>query len=177
MNKAKYKQKQIHITIMKKTLLFGAAVCAVFAMSSCKSNEKAYKKAFEKAQPKTEVQTPVATTPVQTVTPVQNTTVQAAPAVDYSNVSVRTEAVDLVSGAPLKAYSVVVGSFALQSNATDLAAKLSSKGYSPRIVKANTTNGIMYRLVATSYDTKAEAAQSRASLLGQYVGAWLLYQK
>ena len=32
-------------------------------------------------------------------------------------------------------------------------------------------------MVATSYDTKSEAAQSRAALEGQYPGAWLLYQK
>lgn len=155
----------------------GAAVCAVFAMSSCKSKESAYKKAYEKAKAQTEVQAPVATTPVQapvTTTPVQTTT---TPAVDYSNVAVRTENVSLVSGAPLKAYSVVVGSFGVQSNATGLSSTLASKGYSPRVVKASTTNGTMFRVVATSYDTKAEAGQSRAALEGQYPGAWLLYQK
>lgn len=162
---------------MKKTLFMCAAVCAVFAMTSCKSKDSVYKKAYEKSQAQSAAQAPVATTPVQTVTPVQTTPVQTTPAVDYSNVSVRTEAVDLVSGAPLKAYSVVVGSFGVQANATGLATVLSGKGYSPRVVKASTSQGTMYRVVASSYDTKAEAAQSRASLQGQYDGAWLLYQK
>ena len=35
---------------MKKTLLMGATLCMVLAMTSCKSKESAYKKAFEKAQ-------------------------------------------------------------------------------------------------------------------------------
>ena len=99
------------------------------------------------------------------------------PATDYSNVSVRTENVQLVSGAPLKAYSVVVGSFGVQANATRLSSTLAGKGYTPRVVKAATAQGAMFRVVATSFDTKGEAAQSRATLEGQYPGAWLLYQK
>ncbi len=155
----------------------GAALCAVFAMTSCKSKESAYKKAYEKAKAQTEVQTPVATTPVQPATPVKTTPVQTTPTVDYSNVAVRTENVSLVSGAPLKAYSVVVGSFGVQSNATGLSSTLSNAGHSPRVVKASTTKGTMYRVVADSFDSKAEAAQSRSSLIGKYPGTWLLYQK
>lgn len=162
---------------MKKTLLMGTALCMVLAMTSCKSKESAYKKAFEKAQA-TQTTTP-ATTPTQTTTnvtvaPVTTTT---KPATDYSNVSVRTENVQLVSGAPLKAYSVVVGSFGVKANASRLSSTLAGKGYSPRVVQAATSQGAMYRVVATSYDTKSEAAQSRATLEGQYPGAWLLYQK
>ena len=163
---------------MKKTSLVGAAVCAAFAMTSCKSKESAYKKAYEKAKAQTEVQTPVATTPVQPTTPVQTTPVQTTtPAVDYSNVSVRTENVSLVSGAPLKSYSVVVGSFSSQANATGLSSTLSNAGYSPRVVKATVNGATWYRVIATSYDTKAEAAQSRNSLKSSYADAWLLYQK
>ena len=94
---------------MKKILLMGTALCMVFAMSSCKSKESAYKKAYEKAKAQQEVTTtttqqtnPVAVTPVTTTT--------TTPATDYSNVSVRSENVSLVSGPALKAYSVVVGS-------------------------------------------------------------------
>ena len=83
----------------------------------------------------------------------------------------------MVSGAPLKAYSVVVGSFGVKSNATGLSNTLAGKGYTPRVVQASTTQGPMYRVVATSFDTKGEAAQSRAVLEAQYPGAWLLYQK
>ena len=156
---------------MKKTLLMGAAICAVFAMTSCKSKESAYKKAYEKAkaQQETVVTTPVATQPTAPVT--------TTPAADYSNVTVRTESVSLVSGAPLKAYSVVVGSFSVQSNANALSNTLAGKGYAPRVVKAAVNGADWFRVIATSYDTKAEAAQSRAALQSQYKDAWLLYQK
>lgn len=163
---------------MKKILLMGTALCMVFAMSSCKSKESAYKKAYEKAKAQQEVTT-TTTTPQQT-TPVAvapTTTTTTTPQADYSNVSVRTENVTLVSGPALKAYSVVVGSFGVKSNASGLANTLAGKGYTPRVVQATTTNGTMYRVVATSYDTKGEAASSRAALEGQYPGAWLLYQK
>ncbi len=160
---------------MKKILLMGTALCMVFAMSSCKSKESAYKKAYEKAKAQQEVATTTQQTNPVAVTPVTTTT--TTPATDYSNVSVRSENVSLVSGPALKAYSVVVGSFGVKSNATGLASTLANKGYTPRVVQASTTNGTMYRVVATSYDTKGEAAQSRNGLEGQYPGAWLLYQK
>ena len=131
--------KFIVIKSMKKTLLMGAAICAVFAMTSCKSKESAYKKAYEKA--KAQQENVVTTTPVttQTATPVAVTPaapVTTTPAADYSNVAVRTESVSLVNGAPLKAYSVVVGSFSVQSNASALSNVLAGKGYTPRVVKA-----------------------------------------
>ena len=164
---------------MKKILIFGAAVCAVFAMSSCHSKESAYKKAYEKAQAQ---QTQVAATTATTVQPTQpvtqvTTVTPTTPVNDYSNVSVRTENFSLVSGAPLKAYSVVIGSFGVKANATRLSETLAAKGYTPRVLQAATSNGTMYRVVATSYNTKGEAAQSRANLESQYPGAWLLYQK
>ena len=164
---------------MKKILIFGAAVCAVFSMSSCHSKESAYKKAYEKAQAQ---QTQVAATTATTVQPTQpvtqvTTVTPTTPVNDYSNVSVRTENFSLVSGAPLKAYSVVIGSFGVKANATRLSETLAAKGYTPRVLQASTTNGTMYRVVATSYDSKADAAQSRNNLEAQYPGAWLLYQK
>ena len=165
---------------MKKTLLMGAAICAVFAMTSCKSKESAYKKAYEKAKAQQETvvnTTPVTTQPTTPVAVTPTAPVTTTPAADYSNVKVRTENVSLVNGAPLKAYSVVVGSFSVQSNANALSTTLAGKGYAPRVVKAVVNGADWYRVIATSYDTKGEAAQSRAALEGQYPGAWLLYQK
>ena len=162
---------------MKKTLLMIAAVFAVFTLASCHSKESAYKKAYEKAQAQQIQTTP--TTPVvqQTPTTTVTTVTPSAPANDYSNVSVRTENVSLVSGAALKAYSVVVGSFGVKGNAETLSKTLSGKGYNPRVVQAVVNGSNWYRVIATSYDTKGEAAQSRAALEGQFPGAWLLYQK
>lgn len=164
---------------MKKIFVLCAAITMVFAMSSCKSKESAYKKAYEKAQAAQQVNTtPAATT--TTVTPATTTTTPATtvtPVQDYSNVTVRTEVVDLVSGNPLKAYSVVVASMSVPANATALYNKLTNAGYQARVVKAQVNGSDWYRVVASSFDTKAEAAASRAQLEGQYQGAWLLYKK
>jgi len=157
---------------MKKIILMGTALCMVFAMSSCKSKESAYKKAYEKAKAQQEVAASTATTVQQTTAPV--TVAPAAAQTDYSNVSVRNEAVTLVSGPALKAYSVVVGSFGVKANAMNLA---NSLGSNARVAQASTSKGTMFRVIASSFDSKAEAAQSRNSLEGKYPGAWLLYQK
>lgn len=162
----------------------GAALCMVFAMTSCKSKESAYKKAYDKAQAAqynnattvtTTPATTVTTTPVTTTTPTTTTT-PVTPVQD-TNVPVRTEEVTLVSGQPLKAYSVVVSSFSVPANATALYNKLTQAGYAARVVKAPVNGTEMYRVVASSFDTKADAVASRSSLEGQYQGAWLLYKK
>ena len=166
---------------MKKILYVCAAVCAMFMMSSCKSKESAYKKAYEKAKAQqTQTVTPAATTttPVQqvttqTVTPVVTTT----PVTDYSNVVVRDESVSFVEGSPLKQFGVVVASVTIKSNGVALMQKLAGQGYNSCVAQAQVNGQTFYRIVACSFDTKAEAAQKRDQLEGQYPGAWLLYKK
>jgi cell division protein FtsN len=162
---------------MKKIFLMGFALVAAFAMSSCKSGESAYKKAYEKAQAQQNAGTTV--TPVNnaaeqnnqvSVTPVQTVT----PVTDYSNVTVRTEDVTVVNGSGLKAYSVVVGSFGVQANATALQKKLSGQGYQAQVVKSPSN---MYRVILSTHNDKVSAAQSRDKVRGTYPDAWLLYQK
>ncbi len=102
---------------------------------------------------------------------------QTQPVQDYSNVSVRNEAVTLVEGAGLRDYSVVVGSFGMLSNAKGLQATLVNKGYSAQIAQANVNGKPFYRVIATTHPTKAEAAQSRVRLTQDYPDAWLLYKK
>ena len=159
------------------------SLLVAFAMTSCKSNESAYKKAYEKAMTgnntqavvTTQQQTPVQVTPVTPAT--TTTTTQSVPSVDYSNVSVRTESVTLVNGSGLRAFSVVVGSFGLMSNAQTLQTTLAQQGFAAQIVSALVNGMTYYRVVASTHDTKDQAAQSRASLLGRFPDAWLLYQK
>ena len=165
---------------MKKILLMGAAVCAVFMMSSCKSKESAYKKAYEKAkaqQTETVTTTTTTTTPVQQVTTQTVTPVTTTPVGDYSNVAVRNESVAFVEGSPLKQYGVVVASVTIKSNGVALMQKLAGQGYNSCVAQAQVNGQTFYRVVACSYDTKADAAQKRAQLEGQYPGAWLLYKK
>ena len=161
---------------MKKILLLGAAVCAVFVMSSCKSKESAYKKAYEKA--KAQQTGTTTTTPVQQVTTQTTVTpVTTTPVTDYSNVSVRGENVSFVEGSPLRQYGVVVASVTIKSNGVALMQKLANQGYNSCVAQAQVNGQTFYRVVACSFDTKPEAAQKRDQLEGQYPGAWLLYKK
>ena len=162
---------------MKKTILFGTAAIIALAMSSCKSGESAYKKAYEKSQAQEAAVKPVETTAPVAVTPVETTTTTETTATatpDYSNVSVRTEDVSLVSGSGLKAYSVVVGSFGIETNAVNLQNKLKEQGYDAQVAKS-TEN--MYRVIISTHNEKAAAAQMRDKVISQYQGAWLLYKK
>jgi len=164
---------------MKKILLMGAAVCAVFMMSSCKSKESAYKKAYEKAkaqQTQTAVPT-TTTTPVQQVTTQTVTPVATTPVADYSNVTAKSENVSFVEGSPLRQYGVVVASVTIKSNGVALMQKLANQGYNSCLAQAQVNGQTFYRVVACSFDSKSEAAQRRSQLEGQYPGAWLLYKK
>ena len=156
---------------MKKSMVLCAGVCVALAFTSCKSQESAYKKMYDKApaeQPAQEV-TPVVAPIVEK--PATETTV-----VDNSdNVAVRTEDFTLISGSGLSNFSVVVGSFSVKANAEGLQRQLKAAGKNAQIVFNSERN--LYRVVATTFATKSEAAQSRDQLVGQYPGAWLLYKK
>lgn len=123
--------------------------------------------------------TTVATTPATTttVTTTPTTTVPVQQKVDYSNVTVRTEKAEVVSGSALKEYSVVVGSFSVKANAEGLKSKLANAGYSSRVIRTQVNGADWYRVVAASFSTKDEAAAFRASQQANYPDAWLLYAK
>lgn len=167
---------------MKKTLFLALSLCAAFVLTSCKSQESAYKKAYEKAQAEAANQVETDKTVVavdENKEAVAVTPIQPAEPAEEENVAVRTISggMEVISGNPLKAYSVVVGSFTVQANAEGLKNKLTQAGYDARVIKTNETiNGHTgwYRVAASSYDSKSSAAQSRRELLSQYKGAWLL---
>ena len=166
---------------MKKYTVLCAGLCLALAFTSCKSSESAYKKAYEKAK-----QYDTATSQQQTAaqpaveTPAVVAPVQTKPATDTrvydnaDNVAVRKESVSLVSGSGLKAFSVVVGSFGLVSNAEGLQQRLRDQGYDAQIVKNEDRN--MYRVIASTFDNKVDAARSRDQFRSQeaYKDAWLL---
>ena len=164
---------------MKKYIVLCAGFCFALGMTSCGTKESAYKKAYEKAkqydtQTAQQAAQPAYEEPA-VVAPVQTTAANEARKVDnYDNVSVRQEKVAVVSGNGLKAYSVVVGSFGLQSNAEGLQQRLKSAGYDAQIVKNQDRN--MFRVVAATFDNKADAARSRDQFREQeaYKDAWLL---
>lgn len=179
---------------MKNYLVLGLAVCSAIALTSCKSRESAYRQAYEKAKAQEQANptdetttvrvtttTPPATTDQQTVSVTPVTSVSSSKATtDNSDVRTIQGGVTLIGGDPLKAYSVVVGSFVTQANAEDLMKRLSQKGYSSRVVKTNETinnHTGWFRVIASSFDDKASAAQSRTELSATYPGSWLLYNK
>lgn len=165
---------------MKKLSFMCAGLFLLLTLSGCHSSESAYKKAYEKAKAQeaaqaTTTEEPQTTAPV--VTPLETTTPSQTTVTDnYDNVPVRNENVTVVSGAGLKGYSVVVGSFSLKANAEGLQNTLKGAGYSAQIVFNPSNN--MYRVVATTFSDKASAVQSRNQFkAGKYPDAWLLYNK
>ena len=166
---------------MKKYTLICAAMCAAMVFTSCKSSESAYKQAYLKAKQQEEQQqqqqAPVAQE-TTVVTPMVERPVNNTQVVDNAdNIAVRQEQVTVVSGGGLKNFSVVVGSFSLKANAEGLQQTLRSEGYDAQIVMNNNVTPAMYRVVATTFDSKVDAAASRNGLQNKYPGAWLLYAK
>lgn len=121
--------------------------------------------------------TPVNTeSDVPVVTPLVEKNVNQTQVTDNSdNVTVRQEAVSVINGSGLRNFSVVVGSFSLPANAQGLQNQLKAAGYDAQIVKNMERN--LYRVVASTHDTKADAVRSRDQFRSKYPDAWLLYNK
>ena len=163
---------------MKKSMILCAGLCAVFAFSRCRSSkESAYKKAYEKAKAQEQTMSPEdmqGAAPI--VSPVEESpATQTTEAESVENATVRQESVTVVSGAGLSDYSVVVGSFSLRSNAEGLYNKLKSEGQDAQLA-FNAERG-MYRVVAATFASKADAVASRNQFRSTYPDAWLLYKK
>ena len=165
---------------MKHYFLLGLTLCAAMVFTGCKSKDSAYREAYERAkaqehQATTDVTNQQSTTVVTPAQPQQTTTT-----VDHSDVRTIPGGITVVAGANLKAYSVVVGSFVNQTNAVGLMNTLNGRGYNATVVKTNETikgQTGWFRVIASSFDYKDQAAQSRDELKASYPGAWLLYNK
>ena len=67
-----------------------------------------------------------------------------------------------------------------QTNAVGLMNTLNGRGYNATVVKTNETikgQTGWFRVIASSFDYKDQAAQSRHELKASYPAAWLLYNK
>ena len=162
---------------MKKSVVLCAGLCAALALTGCKSSESAYKKAYLKAQAQQEnQQAEVAQTETPVVAPIVEKPVAQTTVVDNTdNAPVRSENVTLVSGAGLKAYSVIVGSFSLKANAEGLQSTLKQAGYDAQIVYNPSNN--FYRVVSATFNLKSDAVSSRDQFRAKYPDAWLLFKK
>lgn len=167
---------------MKKLAVLLMSICAVFALSSCKSSESAYKKAYEKAkQQELAQQQPEEVVPVEVV-PVEKPTqvVPVQQAQEQAN-NIRHEKVTVVSeNGELKAYGVVCGSFGLKENAERLKSFLDAEGYHALVVFNSERS--MYRVVVASFDDRYSAENARDQFKAKYPsrkdfqGSWLLYR-
>jgi cell division protein FtsN len=153
---------------MKKILLFGAAICCVFVLGSCKSKSSAYKTAYEQAKSNDNAW--------QNEEEEDDSEVLTTEELSYE--SVKQEKVKPASGedaAGLKRYSVVIGSFKNRVNAYSLKERMIEEGY--RSVVAENDFG-MLRVIVASFDSKADATRSRDALKSKYApnfhDAWIL---
>lgn len=160
---------------MKKNIIVCAALGVALALTGCKSSESAYKKVYEKAKAQEESEAEdVEETEVTIVAPVEERPADDVQIVDNTdNVQVRQENVSLVDGSGLRNFSVVVGSYSLRANADGEQQRLKDQGYDAQLVRNESAN--TFRVVASTFDTKAEAIQSRNELRAKYPDAWLLY--
>lgn len=163
---------------MKKYMVLCAGLCVAVAFTSCKSSESAYRKMYEKAQAQDRQAgaTEQNTEEIAVVAPVVEKPATETVVVDNAdNVPVRSESLSVVNGAGLKSFGVVVGSFSVKANAEGLQSLLKSRGYDAQV--AFNSSNQMYRVVASTFDSKTDAVRSRNELRAQYPDAWLLYNK
>ncbi len=161
---------------MKKNLFILFVLCATLMFTGCKSKESAYKLAYEKAKAAEATADDEELVEIPEVTPMVEVPVPETVVIsDEDDETFRTEELSIVDGDHLRMYSVVVGSFTLKANAEGLEGDLRAAGYDARL--AYNAERDMYRVVATSFDTRAEAINSRDALRGRFPDAWLLYQK
>jgi cell division protein FtsN len=154
---------------MKKILLFGAAICCVFMLNSCKSKSSAYKAAYEQAK----------STDNYWKDDDDRTEVLTSEEISYE--SVRQEKLKPARGEDelgLKKYSVVIGSFKNRMNAYSLKERMTDEGYRPVIAENDLG---MLRVIVASFDSRADAVRSRNSIKSKYApnfqDAWLLERK
>ena len=154
---------------MKKILLFGAAICCVFMLGSCKSKSSAYKTAYEQAKSN------------DNYWEAEDDDTEVLTSEEVSYESVREEKVNVYQGedvAGLKRFSVVIGSYGVRTNAFNLKDRMTSEGYKP--VVAENERG-MLRVIIASFDNRADAVRARDAFKLKYApgfqDAWLLERK
>lgn len=167
---------------MRKHLFVCMGLCTLALFTACKSQESAYKQAYEQAKANEANDVVVITPQEEKTEPVVAPVQKQDPVVVEDNTPVRTiqGGLSVIKGEPLRAYSVVVGSFMNQTNAEGLYNTLINRGYNARVVRTNETisgHTGWYRVAASSYDAKNQAVSSRNGLQGTYPDAWLLFNK
>jgi len=160
-----------------RVYLLGLLCATMIAFSGCKTKESAYKQAYETAQARSTVasQTPASQTPA-TPPPSSNSNppVYERPQTAPYDDPFQTERVTVMDGRTLRQYSVVIGTYAVRTNANREVEKMQKQGYSP--IVAQNEKG-QYRVIVATFDTRAEATAQRDAIkrrYPEYNDAWLL---
>lgn len=154
---------------MNKIWLLGATMCMVLAFGSCKPKQSAYKAAYEQAKAK-ETTAPVESVPVETEEEVV-APVSKPRTTDSATRQERIRAAQGEDADGLRRFSVVIGSFKNKTNAYSLKERMQAAGY--RALLGENEQG-MLRVIVSSFDTKAEAIESRDAIRPQFSDAWIL---
>ena len=143
---------------MRKSIFLMAVTTALLMfVTSCKPKQSAYKQVYEAAKEK-EMQDAAS----------EPTYVKDAAVLPPVEVSVRKEKVEpvIASDAPnLKKYSVVIASLSVKLNAESLKGRMENEGYN--VILAENEQG-MYRVIVSSYEDKALAAEARDAIYQKY---------
>ena len=165
------KETNINKKDMKKNWVLVVAVAVAIGFVSCKAKESSYKAAYEKAQEKPVAEQTLAPEPVVTK-PASSSDTSSSP------VRVSTEKITTVNAgdaSKLKMFNVVVGSFTIKTNASNLQESLVADGYNAFL--AQNAKG-MYRVIVGSFDDRPSATELRESVKAKYPNrfsdAWLL---
>lgn len=151
---------------MNKIWLLGASVCMVLAFGSCKPKQSAYKAAYEQAKEKE------TTTPVEAYEEVEDVAPVSKPrTTDATTRQERIRAAQGEDASGLRRFSVVIGSFKNKTNAYSLKERMQGEGY--KALLGENEQG-MLRVIISSYDSKADAIESRDAVRPQFHDAWIL---
>jgi Cell division protein len=152
---------------MNKIWLLGASMCMILAFGSCKPKQSAYKAAYEQAKEKE------TTAPVEAYEEVDEVVAPVSKP-RTTDVSTRQERIRAAQGedeSGLKRFSVVIGSFKNKTNAYSLKERMQVEGY--KALLGENEQG-MLRVIVSSFDTKADAIESRDAIRSQFHDAWIL---
>ncbi len=151
---------------MKRILLIVSAIAMVAGMSSCKPKQSAYRAAYERAKQQEVAQQPSNNDEITPIVSSGDTD---------RTVSERVTPAQGEDASGLRAFSVVIGSFQNITNAKSLKERMVAEGY--RALLAQNEKG-MYRVIISSFDTKADAVASRESVKARFApmfqDAWIL---
>jgi len=153
---------------MNKIWLLGATACMVLAFGSCKPKQSAYKAAYEQAKEKE------TTAPVETVYNDADEVVAPVSKPRTTDAATRQERIRAAQGEDangLRRFSVVIGSFKNKTNAYSLKERMQGEGY--KALLGENEQG-MLRVIVSSFDTKADAIESRDAIRSQFSDAWIL---